>query len=133
VLSFYIILKAPKDTGGGENIEGYDLKNTKLSRKLRKNTTSAEEYLWLFIRKCQIKGIKFRRQHAIGNYIVDFVSLKKKLIIELDGYNHLLNKEYDAERSAFFEQKGFKVLRFWNKEVLKRTESVLERIHHNLK
>jgi very-short-patch-repair endonuclease len=85
--------------------------------KLRKVTTPAEKKLWSYLRGDKLNGVSFRRQHAIGNYIPDFVSIKKKLIIELDGSQHLEQAEYDAERSKYFESQGYKVIRFWNNQV----------------
>ena len=64
-----------------------------------------------------MNGVNFRRQHAIGNFIVDFVSIKRKLIIELDGSQHLEQKEYDVERTTHLESRGYKVIRFWNNDV----------------
>jgi len=75
----------------------------------------------------------FRNQHAIGNYIVDFCSPRRKLIIELDGSQHLEQEEYDEERSAFLKSKGYKVLCFWNNDVLSNIDSVLTVIWDTLK
>ena len=69
--------------------------------------------------------MSFRRQHAIGNYIVDFVSIKKKLIIELDGSQHLEQEEYDKERTAYLESQGYKIIRFWNNDVMNDIQGVL--------
>lgn len=69
--------------------------------------------------------IHFRSQHAIGNYIVDFCAPRRKLIIELDGSQHLEQQEYDAERTAFLKSKGYKVLRFWNNDVMNNMDAVL--------
>ena len=69
--------------------------------KLRREPTPAETKLWAYLRGNQLYGISFRRQHALGNYIVDFVSIKKKLIIELDGSQHLEQEEYDTERIVY--------------------------------
>lgn len=69
--------------------------------------------------------VHFRNQHAIGNYIVDFCAPRKKLIIELDGSQHLEQEEYDKERTAFLESKGYRVLRFWNNDVMNNIESML--------
>jgi very-short-patch-repair endonuclease len=95
--------------------------------ELRKESTAAEQRLWSKIRNDQL-GIAFRRQHAIGKYIADFCSPKAKLIIELDGSQHLEQSEYDAERTAYLESKGYKVLRFWNNDVMKGIESVIRAI-----
>ena len=92
--------------------------------KLRKDLTPAESKLWVRIRNDQL-GVTFRRQHAIGNYIPDFVCIKKKLIIELDGSQHLEQEEYDPERTEYLEEQGYKVIRFWNHEVLKDIEGVI--------
>lgn len=75
--------------------------------------------LWAYLRGDKLNGVNFRRQHAIGNYILDFVSIKKKLIVELDGSQHLDQARfaYDAERSKYFESLGYKVVRFWNNHV----------------
>ena len=96
------------------------------ARKLRKNPTDAEHKLWSHIRLRQINGYKFRRQHTIGEYIVDFVCLEKKLIIEVDGGQHSENILYDANRSNWLEAQGFRVIRFWNNEVLVDIEVVKE-------
>jgi len=74
----------------------------------------------------------FRNQHAIGNYIVDFCALRKKLIIELDGSQHLEQEEYDAERTEFLKSKGYKVLRFWNNDVMNNIDTVLREIFISL-
>nr|WP_255940548.1 endonuclease domain-containing protein [Vibrio campbellii] len=88
-----------------------------------------EEVLWQKIRRKQL-GVKFRRQHGIGRYIVDFYCAELSLVIEIDGDSHFSTegKEKDTKRDAFIEALGIKVLRFTNEEVMKQTESVLERI-----
>lgn len=96
--------------------------------KLRKVPTPAEKKLWAYLRGDQLNGVNFRRQHAIGNFIVDFVSIKKKLIIELDGSQHLEQAEYDVERSKYFESQGYKVIRFWNVQVENDVAGVLHAI-----
>ena len=101
------------------------------ARRLRKALTPAEGKLWSRIRNDQL-GVTFRRQHAVGNYIPDFCAIKPKLIIELDGSQHLELEEYDAERTAFFESKGYRVLRFWNNDVMNRIETVLKVIWSTL-
>jgi very-short-patch-repair endonuclease len=77
-------------------------------------------------------GIHFRRQHAIGKYIVDFCAPRKKLIIELDGSQHLEQRDYDAERTQFLEAQGYRVLRFWNSDVINTTDAVLQVIWNAL-
>jgi very-short-patch-repair endonuclease len=95
------------------------------SRELRHNQTEAEAKLWQVLRSHQLCDIHFRRQQAIGPYIVDFSAPRHKLVIELDGGQHLDQQEYDLERTVFLESKGYRVLRFWNDEVLKNRDGVL--------
>ncbi|HMD89139.1 MAG TPA: endonuclease domain-containing protein [Anaerolineaceae bacterium] len=98
------------------------------SRQLRHNQTEAEARLWRALRSHQLEDIHFRRQHAIGPYIVDFCAPRQKLVIELDGGQHLDQQEYDLERTAFLKSKGYRVLRFWNDEVLKNLDGVAQAI-----
>ena len=95
--------------------------------ELRKESTPAERKLWSRIRNDQL-GVAFRRQHAVGNYIPDFCSPKARLIIELDGSQHMEQEGYDQERTEYLETKGFKVLRFWNNSVMNDIESVIRAI-----
>ena len=99
--------------------------------KLRKDPTPAERKLWSRIRNDQL-GVTFRRQHAVGIYIPDFCSPKAKLIIELDGSQHLEQKEYDEERTKYLESLGYKVIRFWNNDVLDHIDGVILAIIHAL-
>jgi len=92
--------------------------------QLRKEPTSAESKLWSKIRNDQL-GVTFRRQHAIGNYIPDFCSPKANLIIELDGSQHLEQEEYDQARTKYLVSLGYKVIRFWNNDVLNNIDSVI--------
>jgi very-short-patch-repair endonuclease len=101
------------------------------ARQLRKNLTDAERLLWAKLRRRQLENCKFRRQHPIGNFIVDFVCLDKKLVIEVDGGQHLDNP-YDDRRTHWLEEQGYKVLRFWNHDVLAKTDAVLQAIHDAL-
>ena len=96
--------------------------------ELRKELTPAERKLWSVLRGNKLNGVKFRRQHAIGNYIVDFVSIKKKLIIELDGSQHLEQDEYDTERTKYLESQGYRVVRFWNHQMEKEMDGVIRAI-----
>ncbi|GAA4339000.1 hypothetical protein GCM10023184_35830 [Flaviaesturariibacter amylovorans] len=82
----------------------------------------------------RLAGYKFRRQHVIGNYIVDFVCLKRKLIVEVDGDIHLApsQQRYDEDRTEFLEANGFRVIRFWNDAVLERLDAVLDTILETL-
>ena len=99
--------------------------------QLRKRSTPAERKLWSRIRNDQL-GVTFRRQHAVGIYIPDFASPKAKLIIELDGSQHLDQREYDEERTKYFESVGYKVIRFWNSDVMNKIEEVLLTITYAL-
>jgi len=96
--------------------------------ELRQNQTPAETKLWSHLRAHRLGEIHFRRQHAIGNYIVDFCAPRKKLIIELDGSQHLEQEGYDEERTAFLKSKGYRVLRFWNNQVMNDLEAVMRAI-----
>jgi len=98
---------------------------------LRKNTTPAERKLWAYLRRSQL-GVRFRRQHAIGNFIVDFCCIKKKIIIELDGSQHLDSQEYDEERTAYLETRGYRVIRFWNNDVMNDIKNVVVAITYAL-
>lgn len=97
------------------------------ARNLRSNQTTAEKTLWYHLKSRRLAGIKFRRQRLIGEYIVDFVSLERKLIIELDGALHRddIRKRKDRERTSWLIKEGYKVLRFWNYDVSKRIDKVL--------
>ena len=85
-----------------------------------------ESLLWSRLRARQLQGIKFRRQQPIENFIVDFVSFEKRIVIELDGGQHKMNKEKDNERDRFLSENGFTVLRFWDNDVSENLEGVLE-------
>lgn len=100
--------------------------------KLRKELTPAEKKLWAYLRGDKLNGVNFRRQHAIGNFIPDFVSIKRRLIIELDGSQHLEQAEYDIERSKYFESLGYKVVRFWNNQVENDLNGVIRAIEFSL-
>lgn len=102
------------------------------ARTLRKRPTDAESALWRQLRLRQIEGYKFRRQHPIGPYIVDFVCLERKLIVEVDGGQHALQVQKDSERTAWLESVGYRVVRFWDHEVLTELESVKEAIRRSL-
>jgi very-short-patch-repair endonuclease len=98
------------------------------ARTLRKKATDAERLLWKHLRMRQLSAYKFRRQQPIGSYIVDFVCLEKKLIIELDGGQHTEQASCDEDRSAWLRDRGYRALRFWNHEVLKMPDVVLSNI-----
>ena len=97
-------------------------------QQLRTNATEAEQRIWYFLRNRQFEQFKFRRQHSIGVYIVDFVCLEQKLIVEIDGGQHAERVQYDERRTNALRAKGFRLLRFWNNEVMQNTNAVLETI-----
>ncbi len=102
-----------------------------LAKNLRKKSTDAEKLLWRQLRSKQLEGAKFRRQQPVGSYIVDFVCFENQIIIEVDGGQHTIEKDKDNERDGWLKEQGFKVLRFWNNEVLINIEGVLEVIRVN--
>ncbi len=110
------------------------IRSSKFSKELRQRQTDAESKLWYFLRNRQMEGYKFRRQHRIGRYIVDMVCLDKKLIIEMDGgqHNEAPEQEKDRLRTGWLKKEKYKLLRFWDNEVLTNTEGVLEIIRQKL-
>jgi very-short-patch-repair endonuclease len=100
------------------------------ARKLRKRMTPAEEKFWPCVRNRRFKGLKFRRQHPVDRYIVDFICMEKKLVIEIDGGIHQKHeqKEYDRQRTVDLEKYGLIVLRFTNEEILNDVFKVLKEI-----
>lgn len=96
--------------------------------------TDAERVLWRELRSRQLAGYKFRRQQPLGRYIVDLVCLEKRFVIELDGGQHAETNQaaYDSERSAWLQAEGFRVLRFWDHDVLKDLEAVKEAVSNAL-
>lgn len=101
------------------------------AKNLKQNITLAEQRLWYHLRGKRLNGIKFRRQQTIGGYIVDFVSMEYKIIIELDGAQHAEQTAYDDARTEFLNSQGCRVVRFWNNEVLQQTENVLAKYRNN--
>ena len=97
----------------------------KRASELRNNPTPAEIKLWQVLRKHQRMNARFRRQHPIHPYAVDFCAPRLKLIIEVDGGQHMDQKEYDRQRTIYLESKGYRVLRFWNSEVMKDLNAVV--------
>ena len=107
---------------------GHEINLTKYAQKLRNNMTKEEVILWQHIRNKQINGLKFRRQEQIGKYICDFVCYEKKLIIELDGSQHM-DSSQDKDRDSFLQSQGFTILRFWNNEICNNLQGVLDKIY----
>ena len=101
------------------------------AKTLRIGMTDAERRLWSRLRQEQL-GVKFRRQHPLGTYVLDFVCLDAKLVVEVDGSQHLDQHAYDERRSAWLARQGFTVLRFWANEVLSETDAVVISISQSL-
>ncbi|HZO45561.1 MAG TPA: endonuclease domain-containing protein [Xanthobacteraceae bacterium] len=99
-----------------------------IARRLRRQQTDAEKSLWLKLRNGRLGGLKFRRQMSLNGFVVDFCCPSAKLIIELDGGQHLEQREQDARRTRDLEDGGYFVLRFWNNDVLQNVDGVLEEI-----
>lgn len=102
------------------------LKKIKTARRLCQDATDVERILWRALRGRQLDGLKFRRQHPIGPYVADFACLERGLVVELDGGQH--TPEADAARTAFLEREGFRVLRFWNPDILSNLDGVLQAV-----
>ena len=96
------------------------------ARQLRKDSTDAERRMWALLRNRRLADRKFRRQVPIGRYVVDFVCLENRLIVELDGGHHLVSEDYDTERTKWLMEQGFRIIRFWNNQVLNEAVSVLD-------
>jgi very-short-patch-repair endonuclease len=103
------------------------------ARNLRKGLTDTERFLWSQLRARQIEGCKFRRQTPIGKYIVDFVCHEKRVIVEVDGGQHSEKAEEDRIRDKWLGEQGYRILRFWNNEVLTNIAGVLEVIKDHCK
>ena len=103
------------------------------ARRLRRSQTAAERKLWLLLRDRRLAGFKFRRQHPLGPFIVDFCCPEARVIVELDGGHHSLTHDSDTARSGYLTGQGYRVLRFWNNEALGNISGVLERIVEALK
>src|ERR1700749_1715708 len=103
----------------------------KTAKRLRANTTAAEDILWRHLRRLEIKGSHFRRQVPIGPYVADFACLKERLIIEVDGSQHGEddNSRRDEVRTRWLNSEGYRVMRFWNNDVMSNAQSVMEAIH----
>ena len=101
------------------------------ARELRKQATPAEKVLWEQLRNRRLKGIKFRRQHPLGTYIVEFFCPAQRLVVEIDGEIHRYQADQDQARTQEFEDYGFSVIRFWNHEVEQNLDAVLDTIAEN--
>lgn len=105
---------------------------TRRSRELRTNQTDAERKLWSRLRSSQLGGVRFNRQYPIGPFICDFVARSKGLVIELDGGQHAENASHDSDRTRYIEERGYRVLRFWNNDVLNNLDGVIFEIERVL-
>jgi very-short-patch-repair endonuclease len=119
-----------KGEGWAEKMKSSKLKE--FQKSLRTNQTDAEQKLWYHLRNRNFLNYKFRRQHIIQGYIVDFVCIQCKLVVELDGSQHLDQQIYDEVRTHKLREEGFRVLRFWNNDVLLNINGVLETILNSL-
>jgi very-short-patch-repair endonuclease len=105
---------------------------TPIAKRLRQEMTDAERVLWREVRAHRFAGFKFKRQEPLGLYVVDFVCYEAKLIVELDGGQHANQQEADEERTRWLASRGFRVLRFWNNDVLTNIAGVMHVIEKNL-
>lgn len=109
--------------------EGKGEGNPSRARSLRRSQTDAERRLWSLLRARQVNDLKFRRQHPIGSYIVDFYCATHRLVVELDGGQHAeARAQPDAIRTRWLNLHGYRVLRFWNHEVLTQPDAIIESI-----
>ncbi|MGV2496246.1 endonuclease domain-containing protein [Pelagerythrobacter aerophilus] len=111
--------------------KGYKRPTTR-SRELRVNPTDAETKLWSCLRSKQVAGVRFNRQYPIGPYVCDFTARSKGLVIEVDGGQHATASSYDSARTCYIEARGYRVLRFWNNDVLNNLEGVVSEIERAL-
>ena len=124
---YFISLARFAGEGQGEGVP-VSMKLRNRARNLRRDQTDAEGKLWARLRTRQLCGLKFRRQHPIGPYVADFCCVERGLVVELDGGQHATQAEADQRRSTYLEQRGYRVLRFWDNEVLVSPDAVLEQI-----
>lgn len=113
-------------------MKGYSTVSRNRARSLRKSFTDAELKLWQLLKNRSLKNFKFRRQHPVGPYITDFTCLEQKLVIEVDGGQHAENVQYDSRRTAYLASAGYRVIRFWDNDVLTKTGSVMQTIYDAL-
>ena len=104
------------------------MNNTLRARKLRRQSTEVEKILWSHVRNRNLIGLKFKRQFPIGEYIVDFIFIEKRLIIKIDGSQQMSNQSYDEKRTKYLNWRGYKVIRFWNNEITHKINAVIEKI-----
>lgn len=111
-----------------------DTDQMNLRRKLRRNQTEAERVLWKYLRNQQLDGMRFLRQYGVGPYILDFYCPQARLAVELDGGQHAEDQQqiYDDIRTKFLREQNIRVIRFWNNDVMKNIEGVVERIREEI-
>ena len=117
---------------GARRVRGAKPKQVARSRRLRRNFTDAEMKLWLSLRDRRLYGQKFLRQVSMGPYMVDFICREHQLIVEVDGGQHA-DSEADARRDAYFSERGYRTLRFWNSDVLSNLDGVLVSIANSFR
>src|SRR5687768_11779343 len=110
-------------------MRGYSNTARTHAQRLRKSSTDAERHLWRLVRNRSLQHLKFRRQHPIGPYIADFVCLEKRVVIEVDGRQHAEQIAYDTRRTATLEAEGYRVVRFWDNDVLTKPGEVMSAIY----
>ena len=113
-------------------MKGHSAIGRNRARHMRRSFTDAELRLWQLLRGRHLAGFKFRRQHPFGAYIADFICLDKRLVIEVDGSQHQEQTRYDSKRTEDFEAAGYTVLRFWDSDVLLRTNDVMQAVYNAL-
>ncbi len=116
---------------GERRTVGYTPETLKRAKHLRREMTEQERTLWKHLRDQRLGSAKFRKQQPIGPYITDFVCQDARLIVEADGSQHA-DSDYDVRRDAFLKSKGYRVMRFWNNEIMINLNGVLEAIYHAL-
>jgi very-short-patch-repair endonuclease len=107
-------------------------RDTRRAKQLRNTATDAERYLWRHLSRRQVEGFKFSRQMPIGRFVCDFLCRERKLVVEVDGGQHA-ESTHDEVRTAILEQEGYRVIRFWNNDVLNNIEGVIQVIASNLR
>ena len=98
------------------------------ARRLRKQATEAEQRLWFLLRRKQLDGYRFRRRVPIGDYVADFACLAERLIVEVDGSQHIEREAEDAQRTAWLQARGYRVVRVWNNDITANPEGVVAAI-----
>src|SRR3970282_1842057 len=113
-------------------MKGYSSTSRNRARRMRNSFTDAELRLWQLLRNRNLKAFKFRRQLPLGPYIADFICLDQRLVIEVDGGQHQQQTRYDSKRTDDLEAAGYRVLRFWDNDVLLHTDDVMQAIYNAL-